>query len=40
MTILEKISENASNYPERIAYHKENIPGGGYKTKPDNMERT
>lgn len=28
MTILEKISENASNYPERIAYHKENIRGG------------
>lgn len=39
MTILEKISQNASNYPERIAYHKKNIPGG-YKTKPDNMERT
>lgn len=28
MTILEKISQNASNYPERIAYHKKNIPRG------------
>ncbi|MCB6607649.1 D-alanine--poly(phosphoribitol) ligase subunit DltA [[Clostridium] symbiosum] len=32
MTILEKISENASNYPERIAYHKENILGGGIRS--------